>query len=216
MPTARGQGDAAPRPPQASSRGGRGRRSRRACRPAPAATRDPRPVGRHARQADGEAVAEEDLGEGLADDRRDAPALQRLRRVLARRAAAEVAVDHEDPRAFERPCANGWRRPGLPATAMSSSKTCAPSPSKVIAPQEASGDDPIGVDVVARAAGRRRPFDPARCGRTRSWSTSHPRALDWLAARTCGCRRPRRPPPRRRPSPGSSARCARWGCPAVP
>ena len=44
-------------------------------------------------------VAEEDLRERLADDRADAATQDRLRRVLARRAAAEVRVDDQDRRA---------------------------------------------------------------------------------------------------------------------
>ena len=56
-------------------------------------------VGREARHAEHRRVAEEDLGERLADDRRDAEPRQPLRRVLARRSAAEVAVDDEDRRA---------------------------------------------------------------------------------------------------------------------
>ena len=57
-------------------------------------------VDRDARDAERDAVAEEDLGERLADDRLDAraPAHDRLRRVLARRAAAEVAVHEQDAR----------------------------------------------------------------------------------------------------------------------
>ena len=55
--------------------------------------------GRHARQTERDRVAEEDLRERFADDRADPAAPDRLRRVLARRSAAEVRVDHEDRRA---------------------------------------------------------------------------------------------------------------------
>src|SRR5262249_19742030 len=47
-----------------------------------------------------DAVAEEDLRVAFPDYRGDAPALERLRRVLARAAAAEVAIDHQDLRAL--------------------------------------------------------------------------------------------------------------------
>ncbi len=60
---------------------------------------DRRMVGREARHAQDRRVAEEDLRERLADDRLDAEPREALRRVLARRAAAEVAVDDEDARA---------------------------------------------------------------------------------------------------------------------
>src|ERR1039457_3935638 len=42
--------------------------------------------------SDGHAVADEDLGEAFADDHLDAPAVDGLGRVLARRTAAEVLV----------------------------------------------------------------------------------------------------------------------------
>src|SRR5207249_10853079 len=52
------------------------------------------------RDAEHDAVAEEDLAERAADDRADAPAHQRLRRMLARGAAAEVLAHHQHRRAL--------------------------------------------------------------------------------------------------------------------
>ena len=96
-------------------------------------------VDGEARHADGQRVAEEDLGERLADDGSDAPAAQPLRRVLARRAAAEVAVDGEDRGAGEAGSSKGWTLPCRDAAARSSSKTCASRPSKLIAFRKRAG-----------------------------------------------------------------------------
>ena len=84
---------------------------------------------RHARQAERDRIAEEDLRERLADDRAESPAADRLRRVLARRAAAEVGVDHQDRRPV---VARVGHRDGSPPArlpAESSSNRCSSSPS---------------------------------------------------------------------------------------
>ena len=100
----------------------------------------PRRSQAQARHAERDAVAEEDLREALADDaRRARPALQRLRRVLARAAAAEVAADQRAPRAGKRGIVERVRLPLPRACARSSSKTCAPSPSKVTRVRKRAG-----------------------------------------------------------------------------
>ncbi len=68
---------------------------------------------RHARQSERDRVAEEDLGERFADDRTDPAASDRLRRVLARRSAAEVRVDDEDRRPVVAGIGKGVRRAPL-------------------------------------------------------------------------------------------------------
>ena len=55
---------------------------------------------RHRDQPDLQAVVAEDVGEAGRDDRLEAVVLQRPRRVLARRAGAEVRSGHEDVRAL--------------------------------------------------------------------------------------------------------------------
>src|SRR5207302_3339613 len=101
--------------------------------------------GAQAGDAEHHAIAEEDLAEGAADDGADAPAHEGLWGVLARGAAAEVLANHEHRRAqvsllvervlgvlllgiLEGVLAHALEGDGL---------------------QEARGDDPIGVDVVA-------------------------------------------------------------------
>src|SRR5258706_16093854 len=53
---------------------------------------------RHGQQADLERVLPEDVAERRRDDRLEAPVLQRPWRVLARRAAAEIAPGEQDAR----------------------------------------------------------------------------------------------------------------------
>ena len=53
----------------------------------------------HARHPHHQRVAEEDLREGLADDRANPPAGDRLRRMLARRSAAKVCLREQQLRA---------------------------------------------------------------------------------------------------------------------
>src|SRR4029453_11151275 len=96
--------------------------------------------------AEHHAVAEEDLAVGAAHDRADAPAHERLRRVLARGAAAEVLADHQDGRSLvdgrvERMLGVLLARvlEGVLAHALERHFL-----------QEARGDDAVGVDVVAR------------------------------------------------------------------
>ena len=95
-------------------------------------------VGRRhgeARQSELRRVAEEDFRITLADDRPDAPALERLRRMLARRPAAEVAVDDQDRRAL---VAQGCRT-DAPPPARSSSNTCRSRPSNDTATRKRAG-----------------------------------------------------------------------------
>ena len=51
---------------------------------------------REARHSQRDSISEKDFRKGLADDGANAPAPQRLRRMLARRSAAEIRVDDED------------------------------------------------------------------------------------------------------------------------
>src|SRR5947208_10616553 len=90
-------------------------------------------------------VAEEDLAKGAADDGADAPAHEGLRGVLARGAAAEVLADDEHRRALvsllvERVLGVLLLRvlEGVLAHALEGDGL-----------QEARGNDPVGVDVVA-------------------------------------------------------------------
>ena len=105
-------------------------------------------IDRQARHADGQRVAEEDLRERLADDGGDAPAAQPLRRVLARRSAAEVAVDDQDrgageARVVERMAAALPRRGG--AIVLEDVRL---EPLEADRLQEAGRHDPVGVDVL--------------------------------------------------------------------
>ena len=99
---------------------------------------------RHARQADHRRVAEEDLRERLADDGVDAPALQSLRRVLPRRAAAEVRVHDQHRRAREPAVVEGM----LCRLAIVLEDVLLESV-EGDRPQVPRRDDSIGIDVVA-------------------------------------------------------------------
>ena len=100
---------------------------------------------------EGRAVAGEDLGERLSDERLDAHAHQGLRRVLARGAAAEVAVR---PGGSVPPLNRGsFERVRSAASPPFSSKRSSiegVSSQRLEGdlPQVAGGDDPVGVDVV--------------------------------------------------------------------
>ena len=108
-------------------------------------------------QAERDRVAEEDLRERLADDGADPAAADRLRRVLARRAAAEIRVDDAgSPRRRSAGSENGCGSPPCASIcARSSSNRCSSRPSNEIDLQEARRDDAIGVDVVAGQRQRR-------------------------------------------------------------
>ncbi len=90
----------------------------------------------------------------------DAPALESLRRVLARRAAAEVRVHDQHRRALKAETSNGCRSIRmLPPLLRSSSKTCCLEAVEGDRAEEPRRHDAIGVDVVAaqrHAAARRR------------------------------------------------------------
>ena len=99
----------------------------------------------HAEQADLGAVGAEDVGERRRDDRAEAPVLQRPRRVLARRARAEVGAGDEDRRVA-----------GTPAGSSTKSGSLAPVEEQELAEagaldalQELLRDDLVGVDVGA-------------------------------------------------------------------
>src|SRR5262245_54248064 len=101
--------------------------------------------GAQAGDAQHHAVAEEDLAEGAADDRGDAPAHQRLRCMLARRPAAEVLPDDQHRRPLEHLLVERVLRvllarvlEGVLAHGLEGDFL-----------QEARGNDPIGIDVVA-------------------------------------------------------------------
>ena len=155
-----------------------------------------------ARHAERHRVAEEDLGERLAHHRAKPPAPDRLRRVLARRAAAEVPVDDEDRRAAH----SADRRAGA-------SRSAACLCDVVL--------EEVCLEALEGTARRK------RAGMMRSVSMSLPRkrqprplicVMRSIAMRAKSLER-RRPRPRRRrrpPSPGSSAACGRSDCPAVP
>ena len=126
----------------------------------------------------------------------------RLRRVLARRAAAEVAVHEQHGRAraarvVERVRAARGR--AGPAVVLEDVRLEAVEAHRA---QEARRHDAVGVDVVAAQRRRARPLMVIDASRAPAAS----------AARRSP-RPPRRPPP---PSPGSSAACARSDCPAGP
>ena len=101
---------------------------------------------RDAGKAERRAVAEEDLGERPADERVEARAHQRLRSVLARRAAAEVAAHHQDRRAVEAPRIERVVALRLLAVVL---EGVLAEPVERDAAQEARGDDAVGVDIVA-------------------------------------------------------------------
>ena len=98
-------------------------------------------------QADLRAVGAEDVGEARRDDRPEAVVLQRPRRVLAARAAAEVAPGDEDRVARQVPV-------GLLGPVVEQELAEARA---LDALEELLGDDLVGVDVVAvEDADRRR------------------------------------------------------------
>ena len=114
-------------------------------------------VGGEAGQAKDRRVPEEDFRKRLADDRPNAPALQRLRRMLTRRSAAKISVDEQHGcvlvtrvRKRMQPAALGQLFPIVLEHVRF-------EPFEGHRLQEPGGDDPIGVDVMAaqrhRAAG---------------------------------------------------------------
>ena len=94
-------------------------------------------------QADLRAVGEEDVGEGGRDDRLEAVVLQRPRRVLARRAAAEVRAGGEDRVLGQAPA-----RLLRPVVEQELAEAGALDPL-----EELLGDDLVRVDVGARERG---------------------------------------------------------------
>src|SRR5262245_25581083 len=130
-------------------------------------------VGGDARNAERLAVAGENLRERLPDDRLDsaAPPHDRLRRVLARRAAPEVAVHQQDAR---RPEARIVERVHLPSSLRLRAVVLERGRAEALedhALQEAGGDDPIGVDVMT-ADRDRRAVDPRPCGAVHAQASS--------------------------------------------
>src|SRR6185436_20923741 len=110
----------------------------------------------HARNSEGDAVAEENVGERLADDRLHAPAQHRLRRVLARRAATEVLVDDGDARALRLEARVVHdvlllRSRGVEAHVIEGVLSQAVEGDRL---HEARRDDAIGIDIVAAQRNR--------------------------------------------------------------
>src|SRR5262249_26370363 len=126
-----------------------------------------------ARDAERGAVPEEDLGERLADDGLDAltPAHDRLRCVLARRAAAEGAVHEQDARAREARIVERVEAPArLLLRAIVLERVLAEAVEHDAA-EKAGGDDAVGVDVVS-AERHGRPRDRGALGITHARSPS--------------------------------------------
>src|ERR1019366_1048977 len=152
---------------------------------------------RDARQADRDGVSEEDFRERLADDGLDAAALERLRRVLARGSAAEVAIHEEDSRARKARIVERVRpTPSLHRAPVVLERVRA-EPVERDRDEETRRDDPVGVDVIAAerergardAANRgKRHRDPPNISRTSA--TSPPSAA---AATIAGLMRSVRP-----------------------
>lgn len=103
-------------------------------------------VGRHAGDAEGRAVAEEDLAEGAPDDRLDPPPLQGLRSVLPRGAAAEVEPHDEDRGPLEPGVVEGMVAVLLAVVL----EDVRPDAGEGDGLEVARRDDAVGVDVVAR------------------------------------------------------------------
>src|SRR6185295_17411341 len=101
--------------------------------------------GDQAGDAQHHAVAEEDLAEGATDDGADAPAHERLRRVLARGAAAEVLAHHQDGGAL----VGGRVERVLGVLLAGVLEGVLAHALEGHGLQEAGGDDPVRVDVVA-------------------------------------------------------------------
>src|SRR4029453_17169333 len=122
----------------------------------------------HHRRVDGDAgdaerltVAGEDLGERLPDDGLDAaaPAHDRLRRVLPRRAAAEVAVDEQYTRGTEAGIVERVQLAGGPHVRAVILEGGGAEALEDDAFEEPCRDDAVSVDVVT-ANGDRRSSDP--------------------------------------------------------
>src|SRR5439155_12923363 len=98
-----------------------------------------------ARNPEHDAVAEEDLAVGAADDRADAPAHERLWRVLARATAPEVLTDYQYCRAL----VDGLVERVLRVLLLRVLERVLADAREGHFLEEARGDDAIGVDVVA-------------------------------------------------------------------
>ena len=101
-------------------------------------------------------VAEEDLRERLADDGADAPARDRLRRVLPGGSAPEVRVDDEDRRAPRAPADRSGAAAALGLRAIVLEQVILETFERD-RPEKPRRNDAIGVDVVA---GQRQPPRP--------------------------------------------------------
>src|SRR5262249_5963566 len=95
--------------------------------------------------AEGDAVAEEDLRNRPADDRPDAPALEGLGSVLARRATAEVQPRHEDAR----PLVDLLIERVLGVLFAGIFERVLPEPLERHSLEKTRRDDSVGVDVIA-------------------------------------------------------------------
>ncbi len=104
------------------------------------------PGQRDAGQAERRAVAGEDLGEGGAHEGLEAETHERLGRVLARGAAAEVAPDHEDARTRKALVVERMVPLGLFAVVLERVLAQAVEGDRT---QVAGGDDAVGVDIIA-------------------------------------------------------------------
>ena len=104
-------------------------------------------AGRHgdARQTDGERVPPEDLGKGLTHTRVDAPSIQGLGRMLARRAGAKVVIGEDDPCLLIHRIREWVVRPRRPVIL----KDVIPETVEGDGLEKPGRDNPVGVDVVA-------------------------------------------------------------------
>src|SRR5262249_25529141 len=100
----------------------------------------------------------EDLGERFGDDGANAPAVESLRRVLARRSGSEVAVRQQDRRALVLTLVERMRLPGARrGEPIVLEHVIAEAVERDLL-QEGRGHDALGVDVLA-AQRQRAPVD---------------------------------------------------------
>src|SRR5262249_49528078 len=143
---------------------------KRLLRIAPDRALQPREIlcrGGQAGNAEGHAIAEEDLGERTRDDRRDAPALERLPRMLTRGATSEVEAADEDRGPLVRLLVE--RMLGILLARVLERVLAEPLERHRL--EKPRGNDAVGVDVVAGQRDRPSPDLLARRAR------AHLRAL---------------------------------------
>jgi hypothetical protein len=103
----------------------------------------------HTRHAERDRVAKEDFRERFADHRPNTPALKGLRRVLARRATSEVAIDDQDAGAGVTRVRKRMHLAPFGQLLAIVLESVGLEPFEAHTLQEARRNDPIGIDVVA-------------------------------------------------------------------